>query len=117
MRYRAQTDSGDMRFGGGVNDWLIDSPEAVAQAARTRLQLLQGEWFLDTTEGTPWSTQILGSGTMQSYDWAIRERVLRTQGVREIDSYASQLNTETRALSVQVEISTIYGTAIVRAVL
>lgn len=111
MRYRALDENGDMQFGGGAGQWMVNSPEAVAQAVKTRLLLMAGEWFLDVTEGTPYSTEILGEHTATTYDWAIRNRIALTPGVSEIQSYASQLDSDTRALSVQATISTIYGTA------
>jgi hypothetical protein len=55
MRYRKLDANGDYTFGGGSNDFLVNTPETVAQAVMTRLNLLQGEWFLDTTAGMPWS--------------------------------------------------------------
>jgi hypothetical protein len=117
MRYRALTSDGDMRFGGGRSDWLADSPECVAQAVQTRLLLLRGEWFLDTTEGTPYATEILGNNTQSTRDWAIRTRILETQGVTEITTYDSQFDPDSRAFSVQATISTLYGTTTVQAVL
>ncbi|MFP5675558.1 hypothetical protein ACLD26_23020, partial [Salmonella sp. 741265100_HSA] len=54
MRYRREDGEGDYTFGGGDDTWLINSPEAVAQAVKTRFALWYGQWFLDKTEGTPW---------------------------------------------------------------
>ena len=107
MRYRKLTASGDYSFGHGVGDFWINSPEGVGQSVVTRLKLWQGEWFLDKTAGTPYAQQILGYQTM--YDMAIRQRVLQTNGVVGIDSYASELDPETRELTVQLSILTQYS--------
>lgn len=107
MRYRKLDANGDYTFGQGDGAFLVESPEAVAQAAQTRLGLWAGEWFLDTTEGTPYATEILGAGTQETYDIAIKERIINTPGVVSIDAYASVL--DGRALSVGVSISTRYG--------
>lgn len=107
MRYRKLDADGDYTFGHSARDFLTNTPEAVAQAVRTRLLLLAGEWFLDATSGTPFSTEILGAGTAQTYDLAIRERILDTQGVTEIVSYQSAL--ADRELTVTVTIDTQYG--------
>jgi hypothetical protein len=115
MRYRQLDADGDMTFGGGSSDYLINTPEAVAQAVKTRLRLLTGEWFLDITEGTPYATDILGKNTETTYDPAIRERILDTEGVTQIDSYSSVLNG--RRLSVEATIDTIYGQATLSEVL
>ena len=61
MRYRREDDDGDYTFGQGDDTWLVNSPEAVAQAIKTRFLLWYGQWFLDTTEGTPWIQSVLGS--------------------------------------------------------
>lgn len=111
------TPDGDYRFGEGVGAWLSDSPATVAQAVQTRLALHTGEWFLDTAEGTPYLPMILGEHTESSRDWAISTRVLDTQGVSELTAYASQFSADTRAFSVQMTISTIYGTTTVQATL
>jgi hypothetical protein len=115
MRYRALDADGDMQFGQSQNDFLINSPAAVAQAVLTRLRLIQGEWYLDNTEGTPWSTEILGVRTRPTYDRALRDRISGTQGVKSILEYSSNL--DGRRLTVQARIDTIYGEAVISEVL
>ncbi|WP_027188681.1 hypothetical protein [Desulfovibrio cuneatus] len=117
MKYRKLDTNGDMVLGHGNADYLHNVPEAVAQAVLTRLRLLRGEWFLDVTEGTPYSPAILGKHTAQSYDFAIRQRVLETEGVTEIVSYESRLDGETRGLSITMCINTVYGPATVQEIL
>lgn len=107
MRVRALTADGDMTFGHGRGDFLVNSPEAVSQVVDTRLTLLTGEWFLDQTEGLPFSTQIAGKNTRATYDQAIRSRILETERVTSIESYSSTL--ENRRLSVSATINTAYG--------
>lgn len=115
MRYRKLDSSGDCSFGRSALDFISDTPETVAQAVRTRLLLLRGEWFLDVTDGTPYATEILGANTAQTYDLAIRERILGTQGVTGIVSYESNL--ADRALTVVATIDTLYGQSTVSAAL
>ncbi|MFP3756782.1 hypothetical protein SB751_23100 [Cupriavidus sp. SIMBA_020] len=117
MRYRKLSATGDYVFGGQHADFYKDTPEAVGQAVLTRLRLLRGEWFLDKAEGMPWSTEVLGKYTNGTYDAAIRQRILGTQGVQQITAYSSSLDTQKRALSVTATISTIYGTTTVEATL
>lgn len=113
MRYRKLSPDGDYM----VNVFLKDSPETVAQAILTRLRLITGEWFLDTSEGTPWRTQILGKYTGTTYDPALRARIIGTSGVRSIDAYASELDRDTRTLSVTATVTTIYGQTTIEATL
>lgn len=109
MRYRKLDENGDMRFGRGASDFWRDVPEAPAQAVKTRLCLRLGEWFLDTTDGTPYATQILGKHTSGTRDAAIRERIVGTQGVTSLDAYSSTFDPNTRSFTVSATISTAYG--------
>lgn len=108
MRNRGESTTGDYRFGLSDAYFLVNSPEAVAQAIKTRLQLRTGEWFIDLEEGTPYSTQILGKGTQSLYDHAIQERILGTLGVSTITDYSSTLD-NTRKLTVSATVLTIYS--------
>ena len=109
MRYRALDANGDYSFGQGAANFLVNSPAAVAQLVQTRLLLFLGEFFLDTSDGTPYYTQILGTGTQQTYDLAVQDRILSTQGVIGIASYQSIRDPNLRTLSVVATIDTIYG--------
>ena len=107
MRYRALDADGDMTFGFGQANMLINSPEAVGQSILTRLRLWQGEWFRNIEDGTPYMTEVLGEHTQQLYDIAIRERIISTQGVLELLAYGSSV--ADRALTVRAIVSTVYG--------
>lgn len=112
MRYRKLGADGDYTFGGGLSDFYTDVPQAPGQAVGTRLRLLQGEWFLDVTAGTPYATQILGKNTQAIYDPAFRQVILDTEGVTDIEKYLSNLS-PSRELTVSAKINTIYGAAVV----
>lgn len=112
MRYRKLDDSGDYSFGQGQANFWHDVPEAPAQAALTRLNLWQGQWFLDTREGMTWKTEVLGNRTANTRDPAIRQRVIGSEGVSSILSYSSNIDRETRAFSVVMTIDTVYGAAL-----
>lgn len=115
MRYRKLDADGDYSFGGQQLDYFRDTPQAVAQAVQTRLMLFRGEWFLDTTEGTPWMTEVLGKNTRTTYDAAIRQRILGTPGVTELVAYSSALDTEARHVAIEATINTVYGQTTVQA--
>lgn len=107
MRYRQLDANGDYVFGGS-GEFLVDSPECVAQAIRTRLLLATGEWFLDVTEGTAYAEQVLGYGTQGSRDNAIKSRIIDTPGVEELLSYASSMSAD-RRFTVTAVVRTLYG--------
>lgn len=120
MRYRKLDSAGDMQFGHGAGDFWHNQAEAVGQSVLTRLLLFSGEWFLDTTAGTPWGGfplndlvvqqgRILAEHTQLSRDAAIRDRIVTTSGVLTLMNYGSSFDPNTRAFSVNATIDTIYG--------
>jgi len=109
MRYRKQDENGDYTFGSGLNNFHIDNIDAVAQAIDTCLKLWVGEWFGDVTDGTGWSQAILGKHSQNLYELTLRQRVLETRGVLGIQGFQSQLEPNTRRLTVNMLVDTIYG--------
>ncbi|CDG96950.1 conserved hypothetical protein [Xenorhabdus bovienii str. puntauvense] len=107
MRYRREDNNGDYSFGQGDNTFLINSPEAVAQAVKTRLNLWRGDWFLDTAAGTPYREAVLEKN--YSSAMAIREHVLGTEGVTEIILLDAKRDPDTRKITLTATINTRYG--------
>lgn len=106
MRYREQSADGDYVFI-GTSPFLIDSPAAVAQAIKTRLRLVAGEWFLDDRIGFDLS-KVLGNNTQNTRDLEARRVIVNTPGVLSLVSYSSQVN-ERRRFTIQGVVDTIYG--------
>lgn len=109
MRYRKLSSDGDYVFGSGKNDFLVNSPEAVAQAILTRLKLWLGEWFADTSDGTGWNQSIVGKQSKNLYELTLHQRVLETPGVKSIVDFQSTLDPDTRRLTVSMTVNTIFG--------
>jgi len=109
MRVRALDPQGDMQFGRGPSEFLVNNSACVAQLVLTALKLHQGEWFLDVTAGVPWESQVLGFNPSSLYDATIKSAILGVQGVASIVSYSSSLNRATRALTVSATITTIFS--------
>lgn len=109
MRYRREDKNGDYTFGQGDNTFLVNSPETVRQAIKTRLELWQGEWFLDTNEGTTYMQSVLGKQQSDVASLAIRDRISTTPGVRSILSFDSAFNGDTRRLTLTATLDTVYG--------
>ena len=108
-RVRKQTPTGDYSFGAGLSDFYINAPETIGQIVETSLLLWYGEYFLDTTAGTPYLQGIIGTHSQSLADFTIRQRVLNVEGVVSIEDYSSVLDPDTRKLSVSMNINTIYG--------
>src|SRR6185437_8418050 len=117
MRYRALSPTGDMTFGQGSANFLVNSPDGVAQAITTKLRLWLGEWYLNLQDGTPYQTQILGRGTVGKYDQAIQNRIRQVPGVVSLLSYSSSLDVTTRSLSINARVLTAFGATPVSIIL
>jgi hypothetical protein len=109
MRIRRVDDTGDMRFGHSQSDYWFDAPEGVGLLVSDRLMLFQGEWFADASQGTPWSTRVLGERTRDTRDLIIRTQAMTTNGVRDIARYGSAFDPDTREWSASMTLDTIYG--------
>jgi hypothetical protein len=109
MRYRKLDSNGDYTFGKQDGNFHSNSPEAVAQAVKTSLGLSQGEWFLDTGVGVPYSTQVLGMGNVPLHNQIIREAILNVPGVKSILSYSNSYDPVNRFSSITCTLNTVYG--------
>lgn len=110
MRIRKLDADGDRLFGHSQGDFFVNSPEGVAQCVLTRLKLYVGDWFLDTSDGTPWYTRVFGKRTESVRDAVIKSRILGTPGVTGIISYSSQVSRDLRHFAIQCQVSTAYDT-------
>ena len=109
---RRLDENGDYIFGHGFSDYCKNT-EAVAQAAKTKLLLLKGEWWEDVTDGTEVFTKILGNSiserTKNEIDIIIKDRVLEVSGVLSIKSFESAIDKISRTYKANMTIETIYG--------
>jgi hypothetical protein len=115
MKYRKLSSTGDYVFGNGNMDFYTNSPEAVGQSVVTRLKLWVNEWFLNVEEGTLWLQGVIGKQQQSTVDTILRSRILETQGVTDITSYDSIIDPDTRKLSLNVTIDTLYGSTTIQA--
>jgi hypothetical protein len=107
MRVRAEDSNGDYTFGRGSGNFLVDTPAVVGQLVANELGLMEGEWFLDKTAGTPWWQKIIGYGG--NYDTALRGVILGVNGVTGLTNYSSTLSPDSRALTVVGNLQTVFG--------
>jgi hypothetical protein len=93
-----------------MQDFLYGA-DAVAQAVKTNLLLLRGEWWEDLGEGLPLFQNILGQpgspDNLKAVDLIVKDRILNTQGVASVDSFQSSY--ENRRYSISCTITTNTG--------
>lgn len=108
MRVRRLGDTGGDLITRG--QMFLTGREAIAQTVVTRLKLFLGEYFRDITDGTPWFQQVLGKfSNLNAVEAILRNRIARTQGVIRLLSFDLQFDLDSRALSVQAQVLTVYG--------
>lgn len=78
----------DLDFNG--DDFILTAgPDKTAQSILIRLWAYLGEWFLDTSIGTPHYQQVLGQPFRPNNQAAVyRRRILNTEGVRSIENFS-----------------------------
>jgi hypothetical protein len=128
MRVRQLSSTGDFVFGQSQQNFLVDSPAAVAQVVKTNLRLWLGEWYLNLNDGTPYPEGVLGYHSQATADATIQNQILSIEvivsstnvpagsvpgqlipAVTDIASYTSSINTGTRAYSAETTLNTVYG--------
>lgn len=110
MRVRQLSPTGDYQFGNGQLDFLINSPQAVAQVVETSLRLWLGEWYLNINDGTPWLEGVFGYNSKDEADQTLIQTILGVQGVQDLTNWNSTVDPVTRAYtSISATLDTIYG--------
>lgn len=109
MILRRLDENHDMTFGQGIGNFATNQ-EATAQAVRTRLLLLEEEWFLDTEAGVPWLQRVMVKpADLPLVEALIKAEILGTEGVQSIESFSMAFDPNTRALEIAVTVKNIYG--------
>lgn len=107
MMFRALDSNLDWTFGRGKANYLRDAL-AVAEHARTRLGMLEGDCFFDATGWIDW-LNLLGSREQAALLFSVRSILMNTQGVDTVEDLGSVVDAN-RALSVIYALTTVYGT-------
>ena len=90
--------------------FMIDNAERVAQQIVITLRFWYGEWFLDTSDGTPYLEYILVKNPNMSHIRQIlTERIQSVEGVISVDEMNLEFDRQARSLIVDYEASTNYG--------
>ncbi len=100
---------GDLSLIGADFRW-VDGTERVRQQLQIKLQLWQGEWFLNTEFGTPYLSQILGKQvSLQAAIAALKRSILDVEGVQDIQEFSYTVDRHSRQLNAEFTVTTPYG--------
>ena len=107
MTVRALDSNGDI-VTSGVQ--FITEQAEIGQTIYTRLRLFLGEYFRDTTDGTPWFEQILGKAVnMSAREAVLRKRIANTSGVIRLISFSADFDRDSMTYTVSASVLTQYG--------
>lgn len=106
MRVRQMSPSGDMTFGASQLNFLVNSPACVGQVVKSSLELWEGQWSFDTTQGFPLLQGILGKQSQATADLTAQNYVRGIEGVTDITSYISSQDRTTREFFSQLAVET-----------
>lgn len=84
----------DVAIEGG--DFVLCSTDkgAVAQAIVVRLKTMSGEWFLDTTQGIPYLTEVFGLKRSEHFIRQLVATAIETvPGIIRLDEFKAQIST------------------------
>lgn len=110
MRVRRLDSNHDWTFGQGFSSYANQS-EAIAQCVQTRLWSFMGDWFLDLEHGLPWLEQMERAVNLAELEMRIKRAVLEIEGVKQITSYRTEFEANSRRFTVFIGYLDIYGTA------
>lgn len=101
--FKIDAGTGDLVFTGGRLEMVSDR-EAIAQALRSELRLIKGEWPFDTSKGVDYFGKVLvrspNRGDIQN---ELRAAILRVLGVATLESLDFTYNAAARTLSATFE--------------
>lgn len=88
---------------------LTSEAAAIYQQCVTRLMQLQGEWFLDEREGTPWHEVLASRPNPAKLEQLIRDRLISIPGLTDIENFAMEWQPGSRRYAVSFDVQTAYG--------
>lgn len=91
----------------------ISDGDQVVSHVNARLKMILGENYYDTTIGIPWFEAMYTIATSYEQKAAIiRQTILRTPGVRKLNTFSYGINRDTRTAAIEYNGETDYSTAI-----
>lgn len=103
-------ETNDIVFINGQTPVTDNQKLTVSQRLKIRLQTFLGEYFLDTTVGVPYYQRIFGKVRNKStIDTIFQKQILDDEGVIEIVSYSSSIDSASRLMSVEFTVRTSEG--------
>lgn len=89
---------------------VVKDADQLEQNLRIRLQFFLNEWFLDSSAGLPFYTDILVKNpNIPNIENIIKAHIIDTVGVTEILEFNSDFDNSLRTYSIDFKVRTIFG--------
>lgn len=85
-------------------DQFITGKNATAQMILHRLRLFLGEYFLDSTAGTPWFQSILGKNLQSVAEVNIKRQILSSTNVVSLTEFKFSIDAKTRVITISATV-------------
>lgn len=104
---------GDLALDAAGRASFVSGAERVAQQIRLHLRTFLGEWFLDTSFGTPWFEQVYGrSRDLDAVRAVLRAQVASVPDVVSVGPVNLKLDAQARRLEIHLpSVTTTLGKA------
>lgn len=89
---------------------IVSGADSVAQALSIRLQFFKAEWFLDTSVGIPFYTNIfVKNPNFTHIETLLKAEILSVENVRELLKFETEYIAAERKFVVNFEVNTTFG--------
>lgn len=89
---------------------LITGIDRVVQDLKVRLWVFLNEWFLDTSIGLPFYSDInVKNPDLNAIEAIFKEKIIETEDVNEILEFQLNYNSSLRTMSVSFSVNTTFG--------
>lgn len=106
MKFRGLDANGDFMFGQGLGSYA-QGQAAIALDIAARIRSIKGNCFFAPQDGIDY-TNLLDKGKEEAFLTAMSNCIMQTVGVVRINSITSNLNRQSRAMSLTYDVQTIY---------
>lgn len=107
MKFRTIDSNGDWTFGKGLNNYSRDI-NAIELDVITRIKSWKYDCYFAMQEGIDYKN-FLERGQQLFLESDLKRYILQTNGIIRINSFSSSLDRETRKLTIQTFLLSIYG--------
>lgn len=84
----------------------VDGVESVRQRVLQTLHFSRGQWFMNLAAGTPYLTSIFGRSAVPLAEQQLRSRIEALDGVDAVTEIRSEIDEDTRTLTIYITVQT-----------